>query len=138
MSELVRLSLSIGSDLFDSLEKMVKKHGYENRSEFIRDLLREKLIDLEKKKNHAMIGTITIVYDHDKRDLGRKLTHIQHDHHHEIIATTHVHLGEKLCAEAIFVKGKVVDIEDLLNLLKKEKGVVHASLSVGPLNTESL
>ena len=138
MSELVRLSFSIGSELCDSLEKLVKKHGYENRSEYIRDLLREKLVDLEKKKNHAMIGTITIVYDHHKRDLGRRLTNIQHNHHHEIIATTHVHLDEKLCAEAIFVKGKVVDIENLLNLLKREKGVIHASLSIGPLNAENL
>ena len=138
MSQLVRLSFSIGSELYDSLEKLVKKNGYENRSEFIRDLLREKLIDLEKKKNHNMIGTITLVYDHDKRDLGKRLTNIQHAHHHEVIATTHVHLDDKLCAEAIFVKGKVVEIESLLNLLKREKGVIHASLSIGPLNMESL
>ena len=138
MSELVRMSFSIGADLYDSLEKMVKRCGYENRSEFIRDLLREKLIGLEKKKNHPMIGTITIIYDHHQRDLGRKITNIQHNHHHDIIATTHVHLDEKLCAEAIFVKGKVVDIENLLSLLKREKGVIHASLSIGPLNAENL
>jgi CopG family nickel-responsive transcriptional regulator len=137
-SDLVRLSFSIGSDLYESLELMVKKHGYENRSEFIRDMLREKLVESERVKNQKMIGTITIVYDHEQRELGRRLTKIQHQHHHEVVAATHIHLDEFMCAEAIIVKGESEKIEAILHELKREKGVVHASLSVGPLSKTRL
>lgn len=133
MSELKRLSFSIEEDLYQSLENMVSVFGYENRSEFIRDLLREKLIDIERKKAKTLVGTITIVYDHERRELGKKLTTIQHHHHKEIIAATHVHLDKVMCAEAIIVKGESSKLESLLYQLKMQKGVVFASLSIGSI-----
>lgn len=138
MSKLVRLSFSIEEGLYNNLEKMINLFGYENRSEFIRDLLREKLIDIERKKDKKQIGTVTIVYDHKRRELGEKLTSIQHEHHSTIIAATHIHLDEVMCAEAIIVKGEASKLEHLLYQLKKQKGVIFATLSVGPLKHSSL
>jgi CopG family nickel-responsive transcriptional regulator len=130
MSELVRLSLSIEKPLYDKLESMVRDSGYSNRSEYVRDLIRDKLVDDQWGKSDDVVGTITIVYDHHKRELSEKLTKLQHKKHHNILASTHLHLTEKICAEMIMARGRAGDIRDLSNTLKSQRGVLHAALSM--------
>jgi CopG family nickel-responsive transcriptional regulator len=131
MSELIRLSLSIEEPLYKQLEKLVDASGYQNRSEFIRDMIRDRLVSDEwKTLNHEVIGTITLVYDHHKRELSEKLTELQHEHHHQVMATTHLHLNRELCAEMIMVKGCPEDVRKLSNQLRKQKGVLHSGLTM--------
>ena len=130
MSDLVRLSLSIERPLFERFEKLVRDRGYSNRSEFMRDLIREELIERQWQDNDEVAGTITLVYDHAVRQLSKKLTHVQHHHHSAVLATTHVHLSERLCIEMILVKGTAAAIRHIADQLGKQKGVFHASLSV--------
>lgn len=130
MSELVRLSLSIEEPLFQRLEKLVKQSGYSNRSEFVRDMIRKQLVGGEWQKDQEVLGTITLVYDHGRRQLSEKLTHLQHHHHSAILVSTHVHLSKALCAEVILVKAKASDVRKLTDTLGKEKGVFHAELSM--------
>ncbi len=130
MSELTRLSFSIEQDLLDKLEELIINTAYQNRSEFIRDLIRAKLVDQEWESNEEAIGTITLIYDHHSRLLNEKLTELQHDHHQYILATTHVHLNHDLCAEMIMVKGPASEIKHLEALLQQPKGVLHATLSM--------
>ncbi len=130
MAELTRVSFTIEKKLYDQLENLLEQTQYGNRSEFIRDLIRGRLVEDDWKKNEEAIGTITIVYDHDKRHLSHKLTHVQHHHHDEILATTHVHLTPQLCAEMIMVKGHARVIEQIAEQLRQQKGVFHASVSM--------
>ncbi|MHC4871303.1 MAG: nickel-responsive transcriptional regulator NikR [Planctomycetota bacterium] len=130
MSDLVRLSLSLEQPLCDKLEKLVKEGGYSNRSEFFRDLIREKMVEEDWENDNDGVGTITLIFDHHKRNLSEKLTDIQHHHHGLIMASTHVHLTHDLCAEMILVKGKAKEISHLADSLKKQKGVLHAALSI--------
>ena len=130
MSELVRLSFSIEKPLFKQLEKLAKASQYANRSEFIRDLIRSRLVGTEWERNEEALGTVTIIYDHHSRRLSEKLTDVQHHHHPAILATTHVHLDEHLCSEMIMVKGKADQIRKIADLLGRQKGVLHASLSM--------
>jgi CopG family nickel-responsive transcriptional regulator len=130
MSELTRLSFSIEQDLLDKLEELIKNTAYQNRSEFIRDLIRDKLVDQEWEANEEAIGTITLIYDHHSRLLNEKLTELQHDHHQNILASTHIHLSHDLCAEMIMVKGRASEIKHLEALLQQPKGVLHATLSM--------
>ncbi|HSW44741.1 MAG TPA: nickel-responsive transcriptional regulator NikR [Phycisphaerae bacterium] len=130
MSELVRLSLSLEKPLFDRLEKLVARSGYTNRSEFVRDLIRAQLVKQEWDANAEVLGTITLVYDHHRRRLGEKLTDLQHEHHHAILAVTHVHLTHDLCGEAILVRAKARHIRELADALRRQKGVLHAELSM--------
>jgi len=81
MSNLVRLSLSIEKPLLDRLEKMVESGGYTNRSEFVRDMIRDHLVQQEWKRGEEVVGTINLLYNHDIRQLSGKLTHAQHHHH---------------------------------------------------------
>jgi len=130
MSDLVRLSLSLEKPLLDQLEKLVKRSGYTNRSEFVRDLVRKRLVDEEWEKDRVVLGTVTLVYDHHQRLLSKKLTELQHDHHDEVLATTHVHLTAHLCAEVIIMRAKASHVRQLSDRLQQQKGVLHAELSM--------
>ena len=130
MSKLARLSFSIEEDLMKKMSRLMKRGRFKNRSEFIRDLIRSRLVELEWEKDAEAIGTITLVYDHETRRLSDKLTQLQHKHHNAVLATTHVHLDHHLCAEMIMVKGRARLIQDLSEALGQQKGVLHASLSM--------
>lgn len=130
MSNLARLSFSIEQPLLERLERLLQDSRYQNRSEFIRDMIRQQLVDQEWERNELALGTVTILYDHHVRQLSEKLTDLQHDHHEAILATTHVHLTHHLCAEMIMVKGRADLIRDLANRLRQQKGVLHATLSM--------
>jgi CopG family nickel-responsive transcriptional regulator len=130
MSELVRMSFSIESSLAERLENLVAESDYQNRSEFIRDLIRAKVVVLEWESNEEALGTITLVYNHHARLLNERLIELQHHHYQWVLATTHVHLDADLCAEMIMVKGPASEIRALTNLLQQQKGVLHAILSM--------
>ncbi len=131
MTNLVRFSVSIEKPLYNLMQKLVAKNRYANRSEFIRDLIRKRFVEEEWKSNEEAIGTVTLIFDHHKRQLSERLLDLQHDHHQNILATTHVHLDHDMCVETILVKGRAREIEKLTNLLRREKGILHASLSLG-------
>jgi CopG family transcriptional regulator, nickel-responsive regulator len=136
MSDLVRLSLSIEKPLFDKLEKLVKKSGYVNRSEFVRDMIRDRLVKGEWDKDEEVLGTITLVYDHHQRKLAEKLIDLQHHHHASVLVTTHVHLSHHLCAEVILVRGQGSMIRKLADAMHQQKGVLHAELSTASTGAE--
>ena len=129
MAELVRFTVSMEQSLFDELEKQVADSDYRNRSEFVRDLLRERLVEREWARGRQLLGTISLLYDHHVRGLSERLTHAQHHFVGKVLATTHVHLDEHLCAEMIMVRGSGKEIKTLADRLRREKGVLHATLS---------
>ena len=129
MDKIVRFGVSLSEKLLKSFDKFIASKGYTNRSEAIRDLIREKLVKLEWEIGQKeAVGTITIVYDHEIRELSSKLTHLQHQYVESIISTTHVHLDEHNCLEVLIVRGKVKEIEGIANKLISTKGVKHGKL----------
>jgi len=130
MPNLVRLSISLESDLANELDRLVDGAGYENRSEYLRDLIREQLVEEEWTLGREVLGTITLIYDHHQPGLGDRLTALQHDHHASVLASTHVHLDHHLCAEMIMMRGKPEVLRTLADGMKKLKGVLHATLAV--------
>jgi CopG family nickel-responsive transcriptional regulator len=130
-AKLVRLSLSIEETLFKKLEKIVRLSGYQNRSEFVRDMIRDRLVETEWEKGDTpVLCAITIVYNHHKRELSEKLTELQHRHHEIVLAATHVHLDSEICAEMIMAKGNPGNVNKLYDLLKKQKGVLHSGITM--------
>lgn len=131
MPDLVRFTVSIEKALFDQLERQVAASDYGNRSEFIRDLIRSHLVEDEWQTDRVLLGTISLLYDHHARGLSGRLTHQQHHFPGAVLASTHVHLDEHLCAEMIMVRGRGRDIQALVDHLGREKGVLHAKLTAG-------
>ena len=130
MRRLIRFGVSLDNDLLDKFDKLIKQENYTNRSEAIRDLIREKLVKKEWIGNKEVTGAITLVYDHHKRELLNSLIDIQHDFHHLIVSSQHIHLDHDNCLEIIVVKGKPREVEKLANMMKAAKGVKYGALSM--------
>jgi len=130
VAELERLSFSLERPLLRRLEALRKQAGYGNRSEFLRDMIRGRLVDRAWELGEEAVGTITLVYDHHARGLSAKLTDLQHDHHEVILAATHVHLDHDNCVEVILVRGRAGRIRAIADALRKHKGVLHGGLSM--------
>jgi len=131
MSDLVRFTVSIEQSLFEKFERLVAESEYSNRSEFIRDLIRDHAVAEEWRTEKELLGTISLLYDHHAHGLADRLTHEQHHFSGKVLATTHVHLDEHLCAEMIMVRGPGRQIRALADRLRREKGVLHATLASG-------
>ncbi|MCP4650795.1 MAG: nickel-responsive transcriptional regulator NikR [PVC group bacterium] len=130
MSKLVRFGVSLEQELLTKFDRLIKARNYTNRSEAIRDLIREELVEREWQTSGEIAGAITIVYDHHCRDLGNKLTDIQHDFLNIIISTQHLHLDHHNCLEILAIKGSAKKAQKLANILQSVKGVKHATLSM--------
>lgn len=130
MSKLIRFGISLEKDLSDRFDARLKYKGYNNRSEGIRDLIRQELIQQEWQEDSEVAGAVTLIYDHHKRELLNKITDIQHDFQELIISSQHVHLDHSNCLEIIAVKGEAKKVQKLADILKAVKGVRHATLSM--------
>jgi len=130
MADLVRFSVSLEKELLTKFDKHIKKNNYPTRSKAIGDLIRENLIKKEWIEGKEVVGAITLVYNHHKRELVNRLTCVQHDFHQVIISSQHIHLDEDNCVEIVVVKGKPKQVEKLAYNLKSTKGVKHGSLTM--------
>ena len=130
MTDLARLSFSIEKPLLKQLERLIRASKYANRSEFIRDMIRQQLVGRQWQDDKETLGTVTLLYNHHLHKLSEKLIDLQHHHHQSILVSTHVHLDKHLCAEVLLVKGRASRIKQLANELRQQKGVLHATLSI--------
>jgi CopG family nickel-responsive transcriptional regulator len=129
MTDLARFSISIDAQLLEKFDRLIGRKGYVNRSEAIRDLIRNTLVeDSWQTGNEEMIGTVTLVYNHHTRELSDKLTEQQHSHHEAIVSTLHVHLDAHHCLEVVVVRGAANDVKRLADELIGTKGVKHGKL----------
>jgi len=130
MSDIVRFGVSLEKELLEKFDRLIIKKSYPNRSEAIRDLIREELVKREWVEGKEVAGSITLVFDHHKRELMNILTNIQHDFYQLIISSQHVHLDHDNCLEIIVVKGKPEETKELTNKLRSTKGVKYGALSI--------
>jgi len=129
-NELVRFSVAMPEDLLVRFDRLVARRGIaKNRSEVVRDLVREALVeDACALPGVEVMGTLTIVYNHHASDVQEKLHDIQHHHYGYVVSTTHVHLDEDNCLEAIILRGEAGLIQDISNKILGTKGVKNGGL----------
>jgi CopG family transcriptional regulator, nickel-responsive regulator len=122
--------------LLKQFDELIKNKGYENRSEAVRDLVREALVKKSWDDDDQLVaGSILIFYDHHYSDILNELTNIQHDMHDAILATTHFHLDHHNCLELIVVKGMAKDLRVFSDRITSLKGVKYGKFSVAPVNS---
>ena len=136
MSDIIRFGVSLEKELLDKFDKLIKEKKYSNRSEAIRDLIRENLVKREWIEGKEVAGAITLVFDHHKKELMNTLTNIQHDFHTLIISSQHIHLDHDNCLEIIVVRGKPTEVRELADKLRATKGVKYGSLSIATTGKE--
>ncbi|MBU1726087.1 MAG: nickel-responsive transcriptional regulator NikR [Candidatus Omnitrophica bacterium] len=130
MSNLVRFGVSLEKELLQGFDSRIKEQNYTNRSEAIRDLIREDLVRKAWQEGKEIAGAITMIYDHHKREVVNKLMDIQHGFGGIIISTSHIHLDHHNCLEVVVLKGKPSQAQELSDKLKAVKWVKHVTLSM--------
>jgi len=125
----VRFGVSMDPELLDSFDKVIEQKGYSNRSEAIRDLVRDYLVRQEWEEGQEIVGTITLVYNHHVRELTDALTALQHDYSDKVLSTLHIHLDHANCLEVIAVRGPSKEVQYIADRIIGIKGVKHGRLA---------
>ncbi len=129
MSQVSRFSVSMDDQLLERFDQHVQSARYASRSEALRDIVRDYLVEGEWQANDKeVIGTITLVYDHHQRELDHTLIDLQHRYHTSIICSTHVHLDHDNCLEVIVVRGDSEAVRSIADQLISARGVKHGKL----------
>jgi len=129
MGVLSRIGVALDSDLLKQFDQWMGKRGYTNRSEAFRDLIRDRLVgERTSSPTATVVGTVTLIYDHDAHGVGEKLTQLQHDHHDLVVSTCHAHLDHDSCLEVLIVHGRSAAVEQFANQLIALRGVQHGHL----------
>jgi CopG family nickel-responsive transcriptional regulator len=128
MAELTRTGVSIEADLLQQFDREIARRGYKNRSEAIRDLIRESLVAEAIDKNKPVVATLSMIYDHHCPGLSNKLNEVQHHAHGNVLAATHVHLDHDNCLEVVIMKGRSGEIQHLADHMLAMRGVKHGKL----------
>jgi CopG family nickel-responsive transcriptional regulator len=134
-----RLTVTLDDELVEALDRLIAARGYQNRSEAIRDLTRAGMAELEGPTPTAQggVAALVYVYDHEGRDLAKRLTRSFHDHHDLSLATMHVHLDHDSCLEIAVLRGAMNDIHHFAEHVIAERGVRHGRLVTVPAAFET-
>jgi CopG family transcriptional regulator, nickel-responsive regulator len=124
-----RFTVAIESELLVQFDELRARRGLGNRSEAVRELVRKRLIDdaIEKDSSEA-VATLTLLFDHEKRELTARMTSAGHVHHAHVLSTLHVHLDDRLCLEVMALRGRPSELRRLADTLIAMKGVKHGQL----------
>jgi CopG family nickel-responsive transcriptional regulator len=137
MANLVRFGVSIPDDLLVKFDALISEQGYTNRSEAIRDLIRDRLVeDQWSELDHEVVGTVTVVYSHEQSDLAQKLTEIQHREHDLIISSVHIHLDMHNCLEVLIMRGASGVVKKVGERLISTRGVKHGKITMTTTGSE--
>jgi len=131
MSEITRFGTSINGNLLKKFDELISRKGYISRSEAIRDLIRERLVQEEwEDETKEVLGTVSLVYNHHTRELSDLLTHLQHEHYKSIISAVHIHIDEQNCLEVLIMRGNAKEIRNIAERLIGARGVKHGKISL--------
>jgi len=125
----VRFGVSVPEELLEKFDRIIEEKGYVNRSEAIRDMMRDFIVRHEWETGDVEVaGTITLLYNHDESDVVKGLLNLQHEYLDEVVSSLHVHMDEHNCLEVVIVKGKANRIKEIADRLLSLKGVKHGKL----------
>ncbi|ABD87510.1 nickel-responsive transcriptional regulator NikR [Rhodopseudomonas palustris] len=131
-----RVTVSLDDDLLEQFDGFIRRKGYMNRSEAVRDVLRDRLQEDRLSENNAplCVACLSYVYNHHERELARRIAEIQHAHHDLIRSTMHVHLDHDSCLEVSMMEGPTIAVRELADALMAQTGVRHGRVNVVPVD----
>jgi CopG family nickel-responsive transcriptional regulator len=126
-----RIGVSLENDLLEPFDELIAQKGYATRSEAIRDLIRDALVQRqwsEASSRQEQVAVVTLVYDHDSSSLAQKLAHIQHENHKAVVSALHVHMDEHNCLEVLVLRGRAREVLRMGEGLISTKGVKYGKV----------
>jgi CopG family nickel-responsive transcriptional regulator len=131
MNKLIRFGVSMEDTLLHQFDHLIARKGYNNRSEAVRDIVRDKLVEENIETEHGTVfGALVFIYDHHKRELEKSLSNLQHDYFQNIISTSHVHVDHDHCLEVVLLKGNAKVLKNIAEKILSFKGVKHGRLTL--------
>lgn len=131
MSHLARTAIAIDAELLAKFDRWMGSHGYTNRSQAMRDLIRSVLVEAEWEDPQAnVLAVLSVVYDHAARALAQELAEIQHEDHRAILCSQHVHLDQHKCLEVILMQGTARQLRRLADAIVATRGVKAGELTL--------
>lgn len=133
-----RFTISLSDDLANQFDELMRKRGYQNRSEAVRDMLRNELAAASIERNEApfCVAALSYVYNHHARDLAERLTELQHANHDVVLSAMHVHLDHDNCMETLILRGATAEVSKFANTLMAEPEVRHGHLNIVPVELD--
>lgn len=130
-----RITISLDTALAEQFDEYITANGYTNRSEAMRDLIRQRLEkeNLEKSEEGFCVATLSYVYNHHELELASRITDAHHHHHELSLSSIHVHLDHDHCLEVAIMRGPVKDVREFANIMMAERGVRHGKLNMIPV-----
>ena len=134
-----RFTISLDADLARQFDELIRRKGYGNRSEAVRDLLRGVLNQESLARDEAphCVAALSYVYDHHARDLAERLTSLQHAHHDLVLSTMHVHLDHDHCLETVIARGPTAAVRAFAQALMAEAQVRHGHVNLVPVDLDT-
>jgi CopG family nickel-responsive transcriptional regulator len=123
-----RFGVSLEEDILKKLDTLAKKNKFPNRSQALRFLISDSIVENKWQDNKIVAGAVILVYDHHKRELNNKLVNVQHDYHDLILSSQHIHLSHEICLETIALRGYARQLKKLADSLISIKGIKHGKL----------
>lgn len=127
-----RVTVSLEEPLADAFDELAKARGYQNRSEAVRDLMRQAVEArrLEKGESRHCVANLSFIFNHHERALSERLIETQHAHHDLVVASTHVHLDHENCLESVMLKGPTPVVRAFADQVRAERGVRYGQLNL--------
>jgi CopG family nickel-responsive transcriptional regulator len=134
-STMERLTISLDNQLCEQFDQFIHARGYTNRSEAMRDLIRDELESarLDKGSEGHCVATLSYIYNHHETDLASRVTAVQHDHHDLTLSSMHVHMDHDNCLEVVILRGDIQSVENFANTVMATRGVRHGKLHMVPV-----
>lgn len=133
-----RFTISLDEELATEFDRLIAVRGYVNRSEAVRDLIRERLGSalLDANKAKFCVATVTYVYDHHEQTVTARLMDLQHEHHDMVVSSLHTHLDHANCLETVILRGATAAVQDCASQLIALRGVRHGQVHLLALAQE--
>ncbi|HRX83893.1 MAG TPA: nickel-responsive transcriptional regulator NikR [Phycisphaerae bacterium] len=129
MTHLLRFGVSMDAELLAAFDQLISRKGYANRSEALRDLVRDAIVETQwANADEPTVAALCMVYDHHQAELSAKLTALQHDFTEHIISTLHVHLDHRHCLEVVVLRGPAGELKQFSDRMLATRGVKHGQL----------
>jgi CopG family nickel-responsive transcriptional regulator len=134
-----RFTISLDARLAREFDSLIRARGYQNRSEAVRDILRQQLETQRLRSDQApfCVGSLSYIYNHHERELAERLTAYQHQHHDLVVSTMHAHLDHENCIENVILRGRTQLVRRFADTLMAQPGVRHGSLNLVPTDVEA-
>lgn len=133
-----RMTISLEEELLETVDRLCERRGYKSRSEALRDLIRNAALrEAAETGAGACVAALSYVYDHETRDLARRLTTSQHHHHDLSVATLHIHINDRECLEVAVLKGDAGAVRAVADGVVTQRGVRFGHVHLVPLDPEA-